>query len=205
MRSTVIVLALLAFASEAAADQTRLRDAEWNAWWSTSGTFENPSTIGHYTSWAEWMITAVRGWEVTDYMDVLLEGFAFPCAGGQGQWALWINEVDSTLPSDPFSPHYSGSFTPLEPNGSAPPPYPYTYVELPEPLLVLGEDWIIFAYENPGRAGYSVFGESVTWSWWNGHWENDSWGGDAADLQVLAWRILTSTAESSWSAIKGLY
>ena len=205
MRSTVIVLALLAFASQAAADQTRVRDAEWNAWWSTSGTFENPSTIGHYTSWAEWVVTAVRGWDVTQGLDVALEGFAFPCAGGEAHWGLWIDDYSSELPDDPFNPQYAGTFTPIVADGTASPPYPYTYVELPEPLIFFGDYWIIIAYENPGRVGYSQFNQTVTWSWWSGHWENDSWGGEAADLQILASLIEIPTAESSWSAIKGLY
>jgi hypothetical protein len=148
--------------------------------WSSAGALNTvPTNGGSSTGWASYFIVmAHNGTGVA----IQLAELGFPCSGPSSSWGVWIG---STMPADPNSPQYSGTFTPVDTTGTTLPPTTYTYVDITASNVVIPIDsdfW--FGYLNPGMSGQVAANAVTTYGWYGGAWDADPPWGRTTILQV---------------------
>ncbi len=84
----------------------------------------------------------------------MIEEFGWPCGGWWSQfWYVWITD---TLPDDPYTLQFYGSFVATSEDDTEWPPSLYTYVDMVgEGIVVPAGASMYFGYGNPGMAGRS--------------------------------------------------
>ncbi|MBI4916079.1 MAG: hypothetical protein HY825_09555 [Acidobacteria bacterium] len=148
--------------------------------WSSAGALNTvPTTGGSSTGWASYFIVMAHN---GTGVDIRLAELGFPCAGPSSSWGVWVG---STMPANPNSPQFTGSFTPVDTNPATFPPTVYTYVDVTASNVIIpnGSDFW-FGYLNPGNAGQITANSVTTYGWWSGAWDSDLGWGRTTVMQV---------------------
>jgi hypothetical protein len=151
-------------------------DVEYN----TTGTMDLSATLGgDRDGWGTEFITR---WDNTTGADVLIEEFGWPCGGWWSQfWYVWITD---TLPIDPYTLQYFGSFVAASEDDTEWPPSTYTYVDMhDEGIVIPAGASMYFGYGNPGMGGQIATNGVATYSWLEDGWDLDSDFGRTAVMQ----------------------
>jgi|GEM_PF-2470705 len=182
-----IAIALFASSSFAA-------DVEY----STTGAMDTPATLGgDRDGWGTEFITR---WDNLTGADVIIEEFGWPCGGWWSQfWYVWITD---TLPADPYTLEYYGSFVAASEDDTEWPPSVYTYVDVSdEGIVVPAGASMYFGYGNPGMGGQIPFNGTETFSWLDDAWDMDGDFGRTAVLQFKGTFGVASAAGETPGAV----
>jgi hypothetical protein len=137
---------------------------------STTGAMDTPATLGgDRDGWGTEFITR---WDNETGHDVIVEEFGWPCGGWWSQfWYVWITD---SLPEDPYTLQYYGSFVAESPDDTEWPPSLYTYVDVSdEGVVIPAGASMYFGYGNPGMGGQIGFNGVETYSWLDDGWDMD--------------------------------
>ena len=148
--------------------------------YSTTGAMDTPAALGgDRDGWGTEFITR---WDNATGHDVIIEEFGWPCGGWWSQfWYVWISD---TLPPDPYTLEYYGSFVAASEDDTEWPPSVYTYVDVSgEGLVVPAGASMYFGYGNPGMGGQIGFNGVQTYSWLDEAWDMDGDFGRTAVMQ----------------------
>jgi hypothetical protein len=148
--------------------------------YSTTGAMDTPATLGgDRDGWGTEFITR---WDNLTGADVIIEEFGWPCGGWWSQfWYVWITD---TLPADPYTLEYYGSFVAVSEDDTEWPPSIYTYVDVSEEgIVVPAGASMYFGYGNPGMGGQISFNGIETFSWLDDAWDLDGDYGRTAVMQ----------------------
>jgi hypothetical protein len=148
--------------------------------YSTTGTMDTPATKGgDRDGWGTEFLTR---WDNNTGADVFLEELAWPCGGWWAQfWYVWITD---TMPADPYTLEYYGSFVATIEDDTEWPPSLYTYIDVSgEGIVVPVGASMYFGYSNPGMAGQIAFNGVETFSWLDDSWDMDGNFGRTAVMQ----------------------
>ena len=148
--------------------------------YSTTGAMDTPATLGgDRDGWGTEFITR---WDNLTGTDVIIDEFGWPCGGWWSQfWYVWITD---TLPDDPYTLEYYGSFVATSEDDTEWPPSLYTYVDMSnEGIVVPAGASMYFGYGNPGMGGQISFNGVETYSWLDDAWDMDGDFGRTAVMQ----------------------
>ena len=148
--------------------------------YSTTGAMDTPATMGgDRDGWGTEFITR---WDNTTGADVIIEEFGWPCGGWWSQfWYVWITD---TLPADPYTLEFYGSFVATSEDDTEWPPSLYTYVDVSdEGIVIPAGASMYFGYGNPGMGGQIAFNGVETFSWLDDAWDMDGDFGRTAVMQ----------------------
>jgi hypothetical protein len=150
--------------------------------YSTAGAMDTPATLGGDRD--GWGTEFVTRWDNDTGQDVVLEEFGWPCGGWWAQfWYVWITD---TIPDDPYTLEYYGTFVSESDDDTEWPPSTYTYVDVSEEgIVVPAGASMYFGYSNPGMAGQVAFNGVETFSWFEDAWDLD---GDFGRTTILQFR-----------------
>jgi len=94
---------------------------------------------------------------------------------------VWISD---TLPIDPYTLQYYGSFVAASEDDTEWPPSTYTYVDMhDEGIVIPAGASMYFGYGNPGMGGQIATNGVATYSWLDDGWDLDSDFGRTAVMQ----------------------
>ncbi|MEZ4388207.1 MAG: FlgD immunoglobulin-like domain containing protein [Candidatus Krumholzibacteriia bacterium] len=147
---------------------------------STTGAMDTPATLGGDRD--GWGTDFITRWDNQTGRDVTIEEFGWPCGGWWSQfWYVWITD---TLPEDPYTLEFHGSFVAASEDDTEWPPSLYTYVDVSgEGLVVPAGASMYFGYGNPGMGGQIGFNGVQTYSWLDDAWDMDGDFGRTAVMQ----------------------
>jgi len=188
--------------SDRGATQPVSRDVRTDVEYSTTGTMDTPATLGGDRE--GWGTDFITRWTNDTGNDVAITEFGWPCGGFWSQfWYVWISD---TMPADPYTLEFFGSFVATSEDDLEWPPSQYTYIDMTDEGIIIPEGaTMYFGYGNPGMGGQIAFNGVETYSWLEDVWDMDGDFGRTAVMQFRGEFASVPVEGQTLTGVKGLF